>query len=68
MAILAIRLVDVESGMPIHPIIPKFMIIGKQLGTKAIRPTFTDRNIKNIMLKMRIKPSKILLVWPATSK
>jgi len=42
MAILAIRLVTIESSMPSHPIILELIIMGNKLGMMSINPTLLD--------------------------
>ena len=65
MAILAIRLVTMESSMPNHPMTPKLITIGKILGTTAISPTLTDKNSANMMPKTKTIVIERLLICPA---
>ena len=39
MAMLAIKLVAMDRGIPNQPITPKLTIMGKQLGSIAMKPT-----------------------------
>ena len=67
MAILAIRLVTMESSIPSHPMIPKLMTMGNRLGSMAINPTLMDIKRMNIIPKTRIMVMHRLLICPMVS-
>ncbi len=64
MAILAIRLVNMDSSMPSQPMMPKLMMMGNMLGIMAIAPTLLDRKRVNMMPNTRTMVMERLLIWP----
>ena len=64
MAMLAMRLVIMESSIPSHPMTPKVMMMGKRFGTMATSPTLPERKSRNMIPKTSTMVSDRLLTWP----
>ena len=50
-----IMAVAVLSGMPISPIIPRFIMMGRALGMREIQPSLKERNTNNSTRKITTK-------------